>query len=724
MSKNRLGRHVGLKSLGLAMCVGTLCFFASCGDDSSSGSDPKYEMHLCDSTSVGTVDSLDGVHYICEADGWVQVPDSISAEITTDDSLGENSSVSEQDSTTAPDSLTSDSLVTDSTKNGDTSDVTKADTSKKEEKNPSKLENATVTGVFGYGIFDSRSTVVVEVLDESFKKTGSSFPATISAKEGSYTAANVTFLPPYARANLYGNVTDLVHGGSITMKDTLFALVTAQGKGGKANVNVLTYLQSVYMQRLLKSSESMTVEKASKKASDAVWKMFHFDKAGLGAVDSVTSFAGGETGAALLAVTVMMQSVVNDTAANLWKVAADFADGSWKDSSARAKIADWAFGEDINDEFETVHKNVEKLGLAAVPDFEKYIRTFYVAELGMDACSDENAGKIFFSKNKSSAYYASDLSDVSVTATRFICDEKTKAWREATDKEKDTYGFGAGQDGETRQGLVNAGIVYTYNKASGNWRVVSSRAERDAYFVKKSAITDFVDIQKVYEGIKDDEKVIFLLRHGERDQNATNKDDPLSTNGIKDSKEVGAKLKKHKEDFRLGASEFYRAQQTVISIALGRGQDTVVADTIRELNDDWYMVNRDTVNKVENSINGGGWAAIGAYVYDGAFTDDAETVAYYNLKDRSAELIEDVLLAKYDTVPERFIMLSSHDKLMVPFVAYCSDLNIDMDIRGNGEIDVKKWINYLAGIAIIWDKSGNRRYVAVKGLKASHFQGW
>lgn len=718
MSKNCLGRHVGLKSLGLAMCVGTLCFFASCGDDSSSGSDPKYEMHLCDSTSVGSVDSLDGVHYICGAEGWVQVSDSSSADITTADSLGDNASVSEQDTTKKLDSLTGDSLVPDSTKNGDTSDVTKADTSKKEEKNPSKLENVTVTGVFGYGIFDSRSTVVVEVLDESFKKAGSSFPATISAKEGSYTAANVTFLPPYARANLYGNVTDLVHGGSITMKDTLFALVTAQGKGGKANVNVLTYLQSVYMQRLLKSSESMTVEKASKKASDAVWKMFHFDKAGLGAVDSVTSFAGGETGAALLAVTVMMQSVVNDTAANLWKVAADFADGSWKDSSARAKIADWAFGVDVNDEFETIHKNVEKLGLAAVPDFEKYLRTFYVAELGMDACSDENAGKIFFSKNKSSAYYASDLSDVSVTATRFICDEKTKAWREATDKEKDTYGFGAGQDGETRQGLVNAGIVYTYNETSGNWRVVSSDVEINAYFVDKSNITDFVDIKKVYEDIKDDERVIFLLRHGQREEKATSKEDGLSQAGLDSSKHVGKKLTKFKEPMRLGASEFYRAQQTVIGIAMGRGQDTTITDTIPELNDDWYMIDRSLVNQAESNA-GGGWEATSLYTYTGAYSgEDAEIKAYYNLEERSAELIE-LLYDKYKDEPDRFIMLSSHDKLMVPFVAYCSKLRINMNIKGGGT-----WINYFAGIAIIWDKSGNRRYVAFKGLKDAYFQGW
>ena len=715
MSKKRLGRHVGLKSLGLAVCIGTLCFFASCGDDTASGSDSKYEMRLCDSTSVGIVDSLDGVQYICGVDGWTKILDSSSVEPAKTDSLGQSSLVSHSDTVTSTDSLNQNSAVNDSTQKSDTSEVVQTDPSNKDDKDPSKLENVTVTGFFGYGIFDSRSSVVVDVLDETFKKTGSSFPVTISAKDGAYSAANVTFLPPYARASVYGKVTDLVHGGSITMKDTLYALVNAQGKGGEANVNVLTYLKSVYMQHLLKSSESTTVGKASQKASDAVWKAFHFDKAGLGSVDSVTSFAAGEAGAALLAVTIMMQAVANDTAANLWKVAADFADGSWKDSSARAKIADWAFGEDVNDEFETVHKNVEKIGLTAVPDFEKYIRTFYLAELGIEACTAESYGAVVHAKNKFSKYYAADDSDVSVTMDRFVCDEGTGTWREATDKEKDTYGFGAGQDGETRQGLVNAGIVYTYNAASSSWRVVSSRAERDAYFVKKSAITDFVDIQKVYEGIKDDEKVIFLLRHGERDKDIVSREGPLTSKGVQESKEVGAKLKKHKEDFRLGASEFYRAQQTVISIALGRGQDTTIADTFPELNDDWYMVNRDTVNKVENA-SGGGWEAIGLYVYNGAYTDGAETVAYYNLKDRSAELIEDVLLAKYDTVPERFIMLSSHDKLMVPFVAYCSDLNINMNLKGGG-----KWINYLAGIAIIWDKSGNRRYVAFKGLKDAYF---
>lgn len=718
MSKKCLGRLVGLKVFGLAVYIAcALCFLASCGDDSSSGSDPKIELSTCDDTTEGAVDSLEGVRYVCSQGEWLNLSDS-TADSSSTDSLKQKDPEVNQDTTKTVDSLNRDTVTTDTLSRQDSSEVADPDSSEKVSKESVGLEKVKVTGTFGYGIFDSRSSVVVEVLDDSFKSTGTSFPATISATDGSYSASDVSFTPPYARAYIQGKASDLLHGGSITLNDTLYALVSAKGKSGKANINVLTFLKSVYMQSLLKKSKTTTEAKASEKASNAVWKMFNFDADGLGHVDSVTSFAGSEPGAAMLAVTILMQSFVKDTVASLWNVAADFADGSWDDSLARAKIADWAFNEDVNDDFETVHKNVEKLGLAPVPDFEKYIRMFYRAELGIEACSDENAGTIFFSKNPFSAYYASELSDVSVTSARFICDKNTGAWREALDKEKDTYGFEAGQDGEIRQGLVNAGIIYTYNEASDSWRVVSSDVDINNYFVDKSNITDFVDIKTVYEGLKADEKVIFLLRHGQRDQNATSKEDGLSQAGLDSSKHVGKKLTKFKEPMRLGASEFYRAQQTVIGIAMGRGQDTTIADTIPELNDDWYMIDRQLVNQAESDA-GGGWEATSLYTYTGAYSgEDATIKAYYNLEERSAELIE-LLYNKYKDGSDRFIMLSSHDKLMVPFVAYCSKLRINMNVKGGGT-----WINYFAGIAIIWDKSGNRRYVAFKGLKDAYFQGW
>ena len=446
-----------------------------------------------------------------------------------------------------------------------------------------------------------------------------------------------------------------------------------------------------------------------------MWETFHFGDE-LGHVDSVTSFAGSEAGAALLAVTIMMQSAVNDSVANLWKVAADFADGAWDDPAARAKIADWAFEVDVEDEFETIHKNVEKLGLAEVPEFEKYIRTFYQAELGIPECSEENDGEIVFSANPFSVYFASDYSDGSMTMERFLCEGEKGSWRVALDKEKDTYKMGEGSDGELRQGRVNRGLVYSYNASSKVWGLVSSAVARNAYFVEKSNITDYVDIQEVYEGLKDDERVIFLLRHGKRGQNATSKEDGLTPQGLDSAKFVGSKLKKFKEPLRLGASEFYRAQKTVIGIAMGRGQDTTVTDTISALNDDWYMIDRQLVNQAEQKE--GGWEATSLYAYTGAYSgEDADINAYYNLEERSVELIE-LLLDKYKDEPDKFIMLSSHDKLMVPFVAYCSGRRIQ---HVKERVGGHWWINYLAGIAIIWDKSGNRRYVAFKGLNDAYF---
>ena len=185
-------------------------------------------------------------------------------------------------------------------------------------------------------------------------------------------------------------------------------------------------------------------------------------------------------------------------------------------------------------------------------------------------------------------------------------------------------------------------------------------------------------MKEVYESVKDDECVIFLLRHCERDKDATSKNSGLTEAGIDSAKSMGAKLTKFDEPMRLGASEFYHAQQTEIAIAQGRGQDTTVADTFPELNDDWYMIDRSLVNQAESEA--GGWEATSYYTYTGRYSGDtAKIQAYYNLEERSAELIE-ILLNKYENEPDRFIMLSSHDKLMVPFEAYCSKFRINLNI--------------------------------------------
>jgi broad specificity phosphatase PhoE len=254
-----------------------------------------------------------------------------------------------------------------------------------------------------------------------------------------------------------------------------------------------------------------------------------------------------------------------------------------------------------------------------------------------------------------------------------------------------------------------SGKFFVYDGKKKEWREATA-VEKDRYFVLASNAKEFVDIQDVYESIKDDERVIFVLRHAERGDD-TSKGGTLTSNGKKQSEEVGARLTKFKEDFVLGASEFLRAHQTVESIAKGRGQQSDIRDTIPQLNDDWYSKNAEAVEKAKNEC-GGGWEVTSKYAYTGAYSTGADA-AYYDLAERSVELIEDVLLKKYPT--EKFVLLSSHDKLMVPLVAYCSNLQVELKKYDGG-----KWINYLAGVAIIIDKDGNRRYVAIRGLESGY----
>lgn len=716
MAKVNFDGVVGLGVFRLTVCaVLALCFLVSCDDASSSASEESREgadiqepLPTCNESLKGESRSQGGYTYVCSGSFWMAAVDSTAMPDTGDvDTTKHGDSVVVKDTTQKQDSTTTDTTVVDTVEHSDTSSV--VDTSKVDsvpETKPRKKKNVALEGLVEFGAFDSKTSVVVEELDSALNKTGVSFAGTFSSKNGSFSVKNASMEGPYALVTVAGVPSNMAKAFVNSSGDTLSVIVRVD-ESVSVNVNALSFFVSERTMALLKAKPSMTFDEAFKKAAAEVWTAFGFEKLKSEDPGKVTMANGKESGSALLATSVLLHSLVGDSASGISKIAAALAGGEAVDSLSLAKMADWAFNEDMSDEFDEVTENVKKAGVTQVPEFGKVLRDFYLAKLGLGDCDESKAGSIAFATNRFSSYFAADYSDVSVSSERFKCEDG--AWTVALDKEKNTYGFEAGTDGELRQGLINADQIYSY---SGSWRLVTSRTERDAYFVQKSNITDFVDLKEVYESIKDDERVIFLLRHGERKQNETDRKSSLSENGYKECVKVGGKLTKFKEPFRLGASEFYRAQQTVIGMAAGRGQDTVVADTFAFLNDDWYMIDRDKVNQVEGEA-GGGWEAIGYYVYEGKYPE-----AYYDLNDRSAQLI-DTLLTTYADVPDRFILLSSHDKLMVPFVAYCSNLNLNMHVRNGGT-----WINYLAGIAIIWDKSGNRRYVAFKGLENAYFQGW
>ncbi|WP_173475188.1 histidine phosphatase family protein [Fibrobacter succinogenes] len=565
------------------------------------------------------------------------------------------------------------------------------------------FEDGTVSGAIALDYFAKSTKISMVELnpDDAYKETKTSFTGEV--KNGTYEIKKVKLQQPFVKLSVDGSLKSVLNDKYSSL--TLVALGDVTS-GEVFNLNMITTLEANRVLNLL-SGKKISFEKAKKNAAEEIWNMFHLEAFDYDASEMIHVSDISESGAALLAATVLLQAGAGDDFAKFFKsVLADVSkDGKWDDAASRFSIADWALSNDLNDGYAAIRKTLEsRMGKAA--EFETHLRNFYLTELEFPECDAESAGKIFYVKNKSSQFYAAKYDDVSKSKERFVCDEQ-KGWKAIPDSLKDFMGDATpAKDGDVRRGAFT-GEILVYDGTKKEWRKATA-LEKDRYFVLASNAKTFVDIQDVYESIKDDERVIFVLRHAERGDD-TSKSGTLTDNGKKQSEEVGARLKKFKEDFVLGGSEFLRAHQTVMSIAKGRGQSYDTRDTIPQLNDDWYTKNSEEVEKAKSEC-GGGWEVTSKYAYTGAYSTGANA-AYYNLAERSVELIEDVLLKKY--TKEKFVLLSSHDKLMVPLVAYCSNLQIELKKYDGG-----KWINYLAGVAIIIDKSGNRRYVAIRGLKS------
>ena len=622
-------------------------------------------------------------------------------------------------SSEADDSKSSSSSVSKKTSSSSVSDK-KSSSSVKEVDPDEDLDviysvwDGNVSGVVGFDSYTSAKKVKMVELDsaDDYDETKNVFSAEIG-KNGAYEFKKVNLVQPFVQVSAEVTLTSPSDGKSFPIT---FSALGDVSSNETFNLGLLTTLETERARVLLAGKDKLSFELAKSKAAEDVWNMFHLESLDFDQTETIDVSKASESGTALVAATVLLQLAAGsdllenyDFVGTFKSIVADVAkDGKWDDEKTRLRAADYALGLKISGGYENTFAYVKER-FPKNKNFDKYLTNFALTELEFPECDGSSAGEIFFVKNKaSSLFYAESYDDQKHSLYRFVCDEK-KGWELIPDSLKDFIGDTTpAEDGEVRRGAYS-GKFFTYDGAKKEWREATA-VEKDRYFVLESNAKDFVDIQDVYESIKDDERVIFVLRHAERGDD-TSKGGTLTDNGKKQSEEVGARLTKFKEDFVLGASEFLRAHQTVESMAKGRGQSYDKRDTIPQLNDDWYNKNNDAVEKAKNEC-GGGWEVTSKYAYTGAYSTGADA-AYYDLAERSVELIEDVLVKKYPT--EKFVLLSSHDKLMVPLVAYCSNLQIELKKYDGG-----KWINYLAGVAIIIDKNGNRRYVAIRGLKSGY----
>jgi broad specificity phosphatase PhoE len=196
---------------------------------------------------------------------------------------------------------------------------------------------------------------------------------------------------------------------------------------------------------------------------------------------------------------------------------------------------------------------------------------------------------------------------------------------------------------------------------------------------------EFTDIGDVYKNIQCNEKVVFMIRHGERSRNYSGKEAPLTDDGIEEAIAMGAKLTGPGE-FKFIHTGFVRTYQTALYAAVGRGQAQVledgtavnfVADTVTQLTDGWFMKDkekRDEYQAADSTLKNVN-VMYAYWAYEGLYTD-----VFYDLEERSKELLNTYVLKDVASLP-KYTLIASHDQLLMPLLVYLTNKQIDLKLH-------------------------------------------
>jgi len=234
----------------------------------------------------------------------------------------------------------------------------------------------------------------------------------------------------------------------------------------------------------------------------------------------------------------------------------------------------------------------------------------------------------------------------------------------------------------------------------------------------RSTKNDFVPIENVLPCVQENEKVAFIIRHGERNPSESGYDDTLNANGVIDTRALGSKLKDY-PDFYYMHTGYLRTLQTAYHIAEGKGQkveeftrencDSIVHEYNEDLYVNWYIKDEAYLN-VCGSDGGFGMLTMMAYEPDDYYC----SLAFYNVKERTQELVEKYFT--YDKMhPITFAI--SHDYFVGPLMIAITDGEIGMDYY-NHYGDEYYWPKFLSGGAFIVDDQDNVTMIPVKGLSS------
>lgn len=333
------------------------------------------------------------------------------------------------------------------------------------------IVDKTISGVSQKGPFVNGSSVTVQELNgKTLAQTGLGFEGKIKNDLGEFSVKVNKLESQYALLKANGYYRNEVTGDKSKGQVTLYALTDLSNRD-EVNVNLLTHLayeRSLY----LATVDTLSVAKAKKQAEAEIFKSFGIE-GNFAAAEDLNIFGADDQSAALLAVSILMQSDLSegDFSERLADYAADIeSDGIWNDAKTATEIADWASNRSLTGTLIAIRNNIAGWGLSAdVPAFESYVNNFWWQNYGLGICDAKREGEVL--KNQNTASVNADV--------YYIC--KSSLWQVASDIEKDTATWGVGKfDGEVRAGQVNETVYYIYETSGNAWRKATT-LEKDTY---------------------------------------------------------------------------------------------------------------------------------------------------------------------------------------------------------------------------------------------------
>ena len=219
----------------------------------------------------------------------------------------------------------------------------------------------------------------------------------------------------------------------------------------------------------------------------------------------------------------------------------------------------------------------------------------------------------------------------------------------------------------------------------------------------------FATVADVYKSLSPDEKVVFIIRHSEREDDVALETE-LTANGIQMAQDLGVTLKSE-EEFSYVTSGFVRTNETANQISKGRGEATLPKlITNYDITGNWFLkISADSLAKQATALGlkGSSIELMARWAYEGGYPE-----TFYEMEPRAQEFMQAVILKNLSRW-KRVTIMVSHDIFVMPLAVFGSQKKVALKYHEDYH-----WINYIAGLAIIVDAQNNLRYIPVKGAES------